>query len=351
VAFRETMHGGTFVAMNSSVAGILQLIVAIAAILVATRALGALAVRLGQPAVVGQIIAGVILGASALKLVNPHDPIIHALGLAGALVLVFAAGLHTEPSALVRAGRAATSVALVGVILPFVLGYFATRWFGGTWIEGLMIGGALCATSAEISARVLARLGRLQSTEGRIVLGAAVIDDVIGLAVLAIVMSLVTSGSLTMESLIRTALLPAAFLAGLMIDSAGLNGRVDRVTNALSAVIVPFFFAVTGALLNVHAMSNARALGFAGALIVCAIAGKLIAGWAVRGVEADKGLIGVAMIPRGEMGLIFAQMGLAAGAIDQVSFGGILLMVIVTTLITAPALATISGRRPVAAVG
>ena len=331
--------------------GVPRLLLSILAILVATKALGWLAVRLKQPAFIGEIVAGVLLGASVLGVVNPHGPIIHALAQAGAVVLLFAAGLHTEPSALVRAGRPAALVAVVGVVIPFLLGYFVMRWFGATWVEALIVGAAMCATSADISARVLGNLGQLQSTEGRIVSGAAVIDDVIGLAILAIVMSLVTSGSLTMESLLRIALLPTAFLAGLMIDSAGANGRVERITKALSAVIVPFFFAVTGALLNVHTVTNSRWLGIGAAIVGSAVVGKILAGWAPFWIEADKTLIGVAMVPRGEMGLIFAQMGLAAGAIDQATFGAIMLMVVATTLITTPALVGIAKRRPVAAAG
>lgn len=323
---------------------ILHLIVAIGGVLFLTKAGGAMLSRIGQPAVVGEILAGVVLGTSGLRILNPHDPIIHALSQAGALVLIFEAGLHTEPTALWRAGRAALAVAVVGVVAPLVLGYFVATWLGANWLAAIVTGAALCATSIGVSARVLKDFGRLQSKEGGIVLGAAVIDDVIGLAILAVVMSLVTGGSLTMESIIRSALIPAAFLFGLMLDNAGLNKRVDGTVKWLTILLVPFFFAVTGALVNVYAIVNAHAIAVGGALIVCGVLGKVIAGWAPTWVRADKLLIGVAMVPRGEVGLIFAQAGLAAGAIDQELFGGIMMMVLVTTIITPPAMKAIMGR-------
>ena len=312
--------------------------------LAGTKLLGALAARFGQPAVLGEIIAGVILGGSVLGVVDPGDPMLHALSEAGVLVLLFEAGLHTEPSALLRAGKSAAAVAIVGVVIPFVLGYFVTSWLGGTWLESVIAGAAMCATSVGISARVLDELGHLQSNEGRIVLGAAVIDDVIGLAILAVVMSLVTGDAVNAESILRSLLLPAAFMMGLAIDAEGLNGRVEWITTRLSYLIVPFFFAVTGALVDLRAVANARSLAIGGALIACGVIGKVVAGWAPVWFRGNKLLIGVAMVPRGEVGLIFAQLGLAAGAIDGGMFGAILLMVLVTTLITPPALAAIAGR-------
>jgi Kef-type K+ transport system membrane component KefB len=300
---------------------------------------------MGQPAVLGEIIAGVILGGSVLGVVNPNDPILHALSQAGVLVLIFEAGLHTEPTALLRAGPAAFVVATVGVVVPFVLGYFVADWLGANWLEATVTGAALCATSIGVSARVLGEVGRLHSEEGRIVLGAAVIDDVIGLAILAAVMSLVSGGTLDAESIIRSALLPAAFLFGLMLDSAGLNGKVEQTTKWLVVALVPFFFAVTGALVNLRVAFSGTALTLGAVLTLVGVLGKVVSGWAPTWVRADKLLIGIAMVPRGEVGLIFAQTGLAAGAIDQATFGGIMLMVLVTTLVT-PSLLLRVAKRP-----
>jgi Kef-type K+ transport system membrane component KefB len=325
---------------------IVNLAIAVAAILVATKALGWLAARFGQPAIVGEIVAGIVLGGSALSLINPRDPILHALSQAGVLLLLFEAGLHTEPSALRRAGAGSIAVAAVGAIVPFLSGYFIARWMGANWLESTVVGGAMSATSAGISARVLSNFGLLESEEERIMEGAAVIDDVIGLAILASVMALVTSDSRPMELILRTLLFPTAFVGGLVIDAKGLNGKVDRITTKLVWLIAPFFAAVTGALADLRAMTTASALGFAGALIAFGIAGKMISGWATPGFRGNKLLIGAAMVPRGEMGLIFAQMGLIAFAIDRVSFGAILLMVLATTLVTPPMLTAIARRTP-----
>jgi Kef-type K+ transport system membrane component KefB len=322
----------------------LLLIVAIGGVLFMSKAMGAMFVRIGQPAVLGEILAGIVLGTAGLGLLDPRDPIIHALSQVGVLILLFEAGLHTEPTALWRAGSAATAVAVVGVILPFMLGYFVSTSLGANWLEATVVGAAMCATSVGVSARVLKDLGRLQTEEGRIVLGAAVIDDVIGLAILAAIMSLISGATMTAESVIRSALMPAAFLFGLMLDNAGLDGRVERATKWLTLLLAPFFFAVTGALLNFHSLSSTHALTAGAALIVCGVIGKVVAGWAPTWVRADKLLIGMAMVPRGEMGLIFAQAGLAAGAIDQATFGAIMLMVVATTVITPPALARIARR-------
>jgi Kef-type K+ transport system membrane component KefB len=280
----------------------------------------------------------VILGGSLLGLVDPNDPILHALSQAGVLILLFEAGLHTEPAALRRASAGSVFVALVGVVVPFALGYIIAGRMGANWLESLIVAGALSATSAGISAGVLSRLGLLESEEGRIVQGAAVLDDVIGLAILASVMALVTNDAGTMELILRTLLLPGAFIAGLVLDARGLNGRVERVTAKLVWLIAPFFIALTGALLDVRAMLSARAMGFAAALILFGVAGKLITGWTMPAFQGNKLLIGAAMVPRGEMGLIFAQLGLTAFAVDRVTFGAILLMTIVTTVITPPML-------------
>jgi Kef-type K+ transport system membrane component KefB len=322
----------------------LLLIVAIAGVLAGTKALGKLFVRFGLPAVVGEILAGVVLGGSMLGILDTRDPIIHALAQAGAMVLLFEAGLHTEPSALWRGGRSASAVAVVGVVVPLVLGYLVASWLGANWLEATVTAAALCATSVGVSSRVLGELGRLQTDAGRTILGAAVIDDVIGLAILAVLMSLVTGHTMTMESVIWSAVLPASFLFGLLLDSAGLNGRVERATKWLTTLLVPFFFAVTGALLNLRMLGTSQALALGASLIAVGVLGKVVSGWAATSVPGDKLLIGMAMVPRGEVGLIFAQAGLAAGAIDQITFAAIMLMVLVTTLITPPALVAIARR-------
>lgn len=378
-----------------------HLLLVLAMVFVATKTLGELAVRLKQPAVLGEIIAGVLLGGSVLGILDPHDPIIHAMSEVGVIVLLFATGLHTDVSSLVRAGAASTAVAVAGVVLPFASGYGVARMLGATSIQALVAGAAMCATSIGISARVLSDLRQLDTKEGQIVLGAAVIDDVIGLVILAVVMAIAAGSSLGAVDVMRiagiavgfvivailvggriatvghslvkrahttgalgllalafaftmaaiaervgSALIVGAFAAGLVLDDRHDRHEIEKATASVGNFVVPIFFASVGAMVNLGAMMNARSLGIGAALIVCGILGKVAAGWAPVWMKGDKLMIGVAMVPRGEVGLIFAQMGLAAGAIDEGLFGAIMMMVLVTTLITPPALAFVARKPP-----
>src|SRR4051812_24164022 len=205
---------GLLAAANSSEGGAMShLLLVLAAIFVATKAFGEIAMRFKQPAVLGEIIAGVVLGGSALGILDPNDPTIHALSELGVIVLLFATGLHTDVSSLVKAGAASTAVAVAGVVLPFVSGYFVTIALGATPTQALVAGAALCATSVGISARVLSDLGQLDSKEGQIVLGGAVIDDVIGLIILAVVMGITSGHSIGVMDVARIAGMAIGFVA------------------------------------------------------------------------------------------------------------------------------------------
>jgi len=383
--------------------GVGAVLTALVAIFVATKVLGEVAQRFGQPAVLGELIAGVLLGGSVLGIVDPNDPIIAAMAEIGVLILLFAIGLETELAALVRVGSAATVVALVGVLVPFGLGYFAGRSLGLDQAPALVSGAALCATSVGISARVLSELGWLDRPEGRVVLGAAVIDDIIGLIILAIVAALVTGGSLTAGTgariagvavafvavaivvgsivaaplfkvieRIRTsgalglfglafafllalladrfgsAMIVGAFAAGLVLYKLPQRTEIEHATTALGHFFVPVFFAAVGAAVDLRALMDQRSLALGGVLIACGIAGKVVAGFAPWWFKGRKLLIGVAMVPRGEVGLIFAQMGLTAGAIDAGEYGALMLMVLATTFVTPPALARLSRTQVIA---
>ncbi|HET9424041.1 MAG TPA: cation:proton antiporter [Gemmatimonadaceae bacterium] len=381
-----------------------QLLLVIAAIFAATKLFGEIALRFRQPAVLGEILAGVVLGGSALGILDPSDRVIHAMSEVGVIVLLFATGLHTNVSSLLKAGPAATAVAIAGVVLPFASGYFIAVGLGATSTQALVAGAAMCATSVGISARVLSDLRQLDTREGQVVLGAAVIDDIIGLIILAVVMAITAGGSPTLVDVARiagiaigfvvlailiggkvvtvghklvvraqssgalgllalafafglaaladrvgSAMIVGAFAAGLVLDERHDSPEIEKATAAVGNFFVPIFFASVGAMVDIGAMMNARSLSIGGALIVFGILGKVAAGWAPFWFKGNKLLIGVAMVPRGEVGLIFAQMGLAAGAIDGGIFGAIMLMVLVTTLVTPPALAAIARRKPAAA--
>jgi Kef-type K+ transport system membrane component KefB len=369
-------------------------LMALVAIFVATKVLGDLAQRLRQPAVLGELIAGVILGGSVLGLVDPRDPVIHTMAELGVIILLFTIGLETELASLIRVGPAATTVAMVGVALPFAAGYFVAIWLGLPTIHALVCGAALTATSVGITARVLSELGKLETSEGKVILGAAVIDDIIGLIILAVVASTVSGAALTAGSVIRiagvavlfvaaavfvgslvarpifnvverirvagalgivglafafllawlaqrsgSAMIVGAFAAGLVLYKLPQRHAIEHATTSLGHFFVPIFFASVGAAVDLRALLDPSALLLGGALIVCVIVGKVLAGFSPWWFTGDKLLIGIGMVPRGEVGLIFAQMGLAAGAIAVGEYGALMLMVLATTFVTPPALA------------
>ncbi|HEY9448885.1 MAG TPA: cation:proton antiporter, partial [Gemmatimonadaceae bacterium] len=164
-----------------------HLLSVLVAIIVATKLLGEGAQRIGQPAVLGELVAGVVLGVSVLGILDPADPVIAALSEIGVIILLFEIGLHTDLESLLQVGSSALMVALVGVAVPFALGFWVAHLLGLPVVPAVVCGAALTATSIGISARVLSDLGQLDTPEGQVVLGAAVLDDVVGLIILAVV--------------------------------------------------------------------------------------------------------------------------------------------------------------------
>jgi Kef-type K+ transport system membrane component KefB len=383
---------------------VLHLLVILFALLVATKLLGVVAQRLGQPSVVGELVAGILLGKSVLGLLDPGDPVIHDFAQLGVIVLLFEIGLHTDIRSLLKVGMAAIVVALVGVALPFGLGYGVCIVLGLSAIPAVVVGAALTATSIGISGRMLSDLGQLRTAEGQIVLGAAVMDDVIGLVILSVVVGLVGGTAVTLGGVASTtaiavgfivvalvlgnlfippffrfvdrieasgtlgvaalafaflmaslaamagsATIIGAFAAGLILHNTPQRTRIDSATTSLGHFFVPIFFAVVGAAVELGTLANPRALAIGSTLIGAGIAGKVAAGYAPVWFKGRKLLIGVAMIPRGEVGLIFAQMGLATAALTPQLYSALTLMVLVTTLITPPLLAYMvrSGQQQV----
>lgn len=381
-----------------------HLLVILFALLVATKLLGVVAQRLGQPSVVGELVAGILLGKSVLGLLDPGDPVIHDFAQLGVIVLLFEIGLHTDIRSLLKVGMAAIVVALVGVALPFGLGYGVCIVLGLSAIPAVVVGAALTATSIGISGRMLSDLGQLRTAEGQIVLGAAVMDDVIGLVILSVVVGLVGGTAVTLGGVASTtaiavgfivvalvlgnlfippffrfvdrieasgtlgvaalafaflmaslaamagsATIIGAFAAGLILHNTPQRTRIDSATTSLGHFFVPIFFAAVGAAVELGTLANPRALAIGSTLIGAGIAGKVAAGYAPVWFKGRKLLIGVAMIPRGEVGLIFAQMGLATAALTPQLYSALTLMVLVTTLITPPLLAYMvrSGQQQV----
>lgn len=368
-------------------------LIALVVIFVLTKVLGEAAQRIGQPAVLGELIAGILLGGSVLGLVDPADPVIATMSELGVIILLFAIGLETELAAIIRVGGAATMVALAGVVIPFGLGYGSAIALGLSTMPALVCGAALCATSVGITARVLSELGWLDSKEGSVILGAAVIDDIIGLIILAVVAAVVGGASLGPLSIARiagiaiafvavaivvgglvaqpvfrfvdrikgggalglfalafafllaflaqrsgSAMIVGAFAAGLILYKLPQRHDIEKSVTAMGHFFVPVFFASVGAAVDLRALMNPQSLMLGAALIVCGIIGKVVAGFVPWWFRGDKLFVGIGMVPRGEVGLIFAQMGLASGAVAAGEFGALMLMVLVTTFVTPPAL-------------
>lgn len=366
---------------------------------------GHLAQRIGQPAVLGELIGGVLVGRSVLGWVNPDYETIHLLSELGVVILLFAIGLETDLGQLVRVGGTSLAVAVVGVALPFALGFAACRLLGLSPIVSTMAGATLTATSVGITARVLSDLGRLRDPEGQIILGAAVIDDVLGLLILTVVAELAEGREVTMIGVVKTtatavgfllaalvvgklvvphlfrwagrielpgtptalaliaafglawladrsgsALIIGAFAAGVLVAAAPQVHEIERGITEIGHFFVPLFFVAVGASVDVSALDPSKpssrfALAIGGVLILAGVAGKLAAGYAPFWYRGNKTVIGVGMIPRGEVGLIFAQTGLTSGVFDAGLFGGVTLMVVVTTLIAPPVLKLLLGPR------
>jgi len=379
-----------------------HLLLVLAALLVTAKLLGALAQRLGQPSVLGELVAGVLLGGSVFGLLDPTQPAIHALSELGLIVLLFEIGLHTDLRSMAKVAGTATTVGVVGVVVPFALGYAAvTGILGVGQIAALVCAAALTATSIGISARVLSDLGQLKSKEGQVVLGAAVLDDIIGLIVLSVVTSIVAGGSWTVVGVIRTtaiaigfvvvaltvgrflarplfssietirapgtlavlalafafllsslaatsgsAMILGAFAAGIILNNTAERVEIERAATTIGHLLVPVFFASVGAAVELSAFRESGTLAVAGLLIVVGVFGKFVAGYAPWWFRGNKKLIGVAMIPRGEVGLIFAQTGLATQAISPSLFSALALMVLVTTFLSPPLLARVGPKAP-----
>ena len=364
--------------------------------LVGAKIFGALAERIGQPAVLGELLAGIVLGPSLLGLVPLSDGAF-LLSEIGVVLLLFEVGLETDLAELLRVGAPAMAVALAGMVLPFAGGYALTRALGYETLTAIFVGAALTATSIGITARVLSELGVLKTREGQIILGAAVIDDVLGLVVLAIVSKIAQTGSLEPAVALKSAVYAIGFLivavvAGIPLgkwlvriigqsnvrgmlgaaavafallvawgakkaDSAPIVGafaagmalaRTNRrhdIDHALKPVVdifAPLFFVYVGAqvdvrLLNPAVPENRPALLLGIGLTVIGFLGKFAAGFCAWG-KVRRSFIGAGMVPRGEVGLIFASLGLADKALPDRVFVAVLVAVFATTFVTPPLL-------------
>ena len=356
--------------------------------------------RLRQPAVVGELIAGIILGPSLLSLIHPNEL---TLGLAeiGAIFLLFTVGLETKPRDLMQVGWMASLVAILGVALPFAVGFFYMRVIDHSMIESIFVGAAMVATSVGITARVLADAGVLSTRMARVILGAAVIDDILGMIVLAVVSSL-SSGKVNYLSLgivaaeaigfsllilffgskvvgrlrpavarlrarnaafalsvvlclglslasvyIGMAAIIGAFLAGLALADHSEHYRLQENAHPVMEFLAPFFFVLLGAQVNLQSLNQPGLVSIIVWVCVLAILSKLI-GCGLGALKLgyrDAFRIGVGMVPRGEVGLIVAAVGLRLHTVSEAVYTVVLAMSIVTTVFAPPVLRLILPKR------
>lgn len=371
-----------------------RIIIQIVIILFAAKIVGEIAERAGMPAVLGELLAGVILGGSLLGIVEQNE-VLRVLAELGVIILLFEIGLESDLEEFLGVGASAIAVAVIGVIGPFAVGYAAALGFGLDTITAIYIGATLTATSVGITARTLSDIGRLRTPEAKIILGAAVIDDVLGLIILAVVVALArthtisvweiskismlavaflvgaiaigirvaphilrtvkrlrTRGTLTVSAIIfcfglayiahelKLATIVGAFAAGLVLakteDLAHIQDRIKPVAD----IFIPIFFVMLGVSVDLSAFNpaNGSLLPLTGVLIIVAIAMKLFAGLGVLRRGVKRLAVGIGMIPRGEVGLIFASFGLTNHLIGAELYSTIIAVVFVTTFVTPPLL-------------
>ncbi len=394
-----------------------DLLLVFAAMLAVGKLLGEVAERIGLPSVLGELVAGVLLGPGLLRIVpvgtEPGADMVALLAELGVILLLFEVGLETNLKAMFKVGPASLAVAAVGVATPFLLGYL--YWSrvphpligdgGDIGTIAIFVGATLTATSVGITARVLGDLGAMETAEARIILGAAVIDDIIGLVILGVVTGLAAGGEVTAGGIASTlgaavgflvavvllgnllvprladrvgrmrargvvvvlslafalalsafaakagsALIIGAFAAGLVLAGTRQSHTVEEQIKPVAAVLAPIFFVNVGAAANLSLLDPRQpgagaVLMVAGVLTVLAIVGKLVAGWAAPWMKFRRLAVGVGMIPRGEVGLIFADVGRRAGLLGDATFSAVLLMVMATTFVAPIGLKLLFGER------
>lgn len=349
--------------------------------------------RFGQPGLVGEILAGALIGPSVLGWIRPND-VLTALADLGVMFLLFRVGLECKASELMRVGGTAFLVATAGVVVPMLFGWGIMKTWGYSTIESVFVGAAMVATSVGITARVLAGKGLLQLRASQIILAAAVIDDILGLIVLAIVSSaarggvnvleIVTIATLAigftfvvakwgtgaMEKLVPkveanlragevqfnlalvmlfalsvlaihtgVAAIVGAFLAGMALAES-VSSRVQDLAHGITELLVPFFLAGIGLHLDFSAFNNSSTMTLALVILAAAIVSKWIGcgfGAAALGWK-EMMRIGVGMVPRGEVGMVVAQLGLTMGVIEKPVYAVVVFMAVMTTVVAPPML-------------
>lgn len=360
----------------------------------AAKLLAELAERVRMPGIVGGLMSGILLGPSLLNLIQ-YNELLHALSELGVMFLLFQVGLEVKVSDLLRVGKTALLVAVSGVVVPFVMGYAIYIGAKHPQGEALFMGAAMVATSVGITAQVLSSKGLLDHRTAKIILGAAIIDDVLGLLVLAVVSSmgegkgidytglLITTavsigfvvaiakygtgaarivvpklaqsmrvpeseyaiavtflfGMALLASVSGVAAIVGAFLAGMALAEIA-SKRLHTLVHGAGELMVPFFLASIGLQLDIHAFASGSSLAMGIAILIAALNSKALgcgaAAWQLGWKDAAR--IGIGMVPRGEVGMVIAQIGISRGAIGQEAYGVAVFMAVMTTVIAPPLL-------------
>jgi Kef-type K+ transport system membrane component KefB len=371
---------------------VFEILLTLFVMMAAAKVMAEIFERLRQPAVVGEILAGVLIGPSVLAWIRPSE-LTNTLAEIGIVFLLFAVGLETKPRDILNVGKTAAIVAVLGVVTPFVAGYFVMKAWGGNNVEALFIGAALVATSVGITARVLASMGLLDLATSRIILGAAVIDDILGLLILAVVSSMAAGQIDYLEIAITSALavgftvfvslvgppvlnrmtprienlrvneslfafalllclglsvaatyigvaaIIGAFLAGMALAEATEgNEVVHRQMNGVTEFLVPFFLVNIGMQVQLGVFRDRSTILLTVVITLLAVLTKLVGcgAGAIHLGWKRAGQVGVGMVPRGEVGIVVAQIGLGMAVITNSLFGVVLFMAVATTLIAPP---------------
>jgi Kef-type K+ transport system membrane component KefB len=389
-------------AVGESASAFLHVMISLGILLFAAKLMAELFHRIKLPIVLGELLAGIIVGPfalGALPLVDGEplvvlDETVRHIGEIAAVVILFIAGLEITPREFLRGGAAAFTVGSLGVVVPFFVGYYAFAAFGVEALQSILIATALTATSIAISIQVLTELGRMQSKEARLILGAAIVDDILAIAVLSVVVSMVQTGNTqpaifdiillimqvlgtfaailvvsvlvipkilhterlwkskgSLEGIVTAAFFAAAgiaafvglspivgaFAIGMAVASTRIIKQVHEYVDKLQIIFAPLFFAIIGAQVDLRGV-NVDVLFLAGVIIAIAVVTKLIGcGLPSLIFLKDKRRsmrVGIGMISRGEVGLIVAGVGVSSGALTNNIYTAVIIMVAATTIIT-----------------
>jgi Kef-type K+ transport system membrane component KefB len=381
---------------------IIHVLISLAVLLFAAKIFAELFNKLKLPAVLGELIAGIIVGPFAFGSIPIFDgkPLVilnetvHQIGEIAGLVILFIAGLHITPREFLRGGASSFTIGALGVVVPFFLGYYVFTIFCLEGLQAIMIATALTATSIAISVSVLGELGKMQTKEAKMILGAAIVDDILAIAVLSVVVSMVQTGNLSpniidviflilkilaifaallvgaivvvprllhaerlwkargsIEGIVTASFFGAsaiaaavglspivgAFSVGMAVASTKLIKRVEEYVDKLEIIFAPLFFAIIGAQVNLTGV-NLEVLFLSAIMIIIAIVSKL-SGCGLPALlflrNKSKAMkVGIGMISRGEVGLIVAGIGVTSGALSPNIYTTVIIMVAITTLIT-----------------